>query len=250
VYLASISTTTSRPGACLHAPEAKNFGEISSVFLPSVVRSALIKNFFMKKLLTLAVVTLAIVASFAFMAKKNSAFNSKKLLQNLNGTYRDPKAVDWGRGTFGIREFTFNKGRWTLNFVLALDPEMKNPVFVFRTIGSYRVLDKSKSVKDAYDALFLEDKKFVTLKTADENLAKAFGLASCGLQKDVEKDISLEGCSLWKPVAVCNEDHDLLSLDKEGNLYFGQRPADNDMCTADKRPSALTVAVVKVSSRR
>lgn len=199
----------------------------------------------MKKLMTIVAVTALLAASLAFVAKKRSAEDAKKKLQNLSGTYKDPKGVNWGRGTYGTREFTFDKGKWTLNFVLALDPEMKNQVFVFRTAGTYKVLDKSTSVKDAYNALFLEDKKFVTIKTADQNLLTAFGLAPCGFVKDVEKDISITGCSLWKPVSECNEDHDLLYLDKEGKLYFGVRPPDNNMCTADKRPTQLYLPVVK-----
>lgn len=195
----------------------------------------------MRKFLSLAGLVVAIVLAFSFTISNDS----KKDLQNLSGTYVDAKAVDWGQGTFGTREFTFNKGKWTLKFVLALDPEMKNQVFIFRTVGSYKVLDKSKSVKDAYDALFLEDKKWVTLKTADEKLTQAFGFSSCGFTKDVEKDISVSGCSLWKPVRECNEDHDLLKLDKDGKLYFGLRPPDNNMCTAERRPTKLNVPVVR-----
>ncbi|MBX9768039.1 MAG: hypothetical protein K2X47_12270 [Bdellovibrionales bacterium] len=166
-------------------------------------------------------------------------------LASLSGSYKSIKAEDWGRGTFGRREFTFDEGKWTLKFTLALDSEMKVPVFEFRTFGTYKVLDKSKIVPNTYNALFLEDKKFVTLRTGDPHLVKNFGLADCGLQNDVEKDISITGCAGWKPVAICHEDHDLLSLDKNGNLYFGLRPADNDMCTPEKRPTKLIYPVVK-----
>ncbi|AQG82128.1 hypothetical protein [Spirosoma montaniterrae] len=189
------------------------------------------------RLLLLAVVVTAVVAF-------SPASDTKKALETLSGTYADTKAVDWGRGTFGTRVFTFDKGRWSLLFTLALDPQMKQPVFVFRTVGSYKVLEKSATVPDAYNALFIEDKKWVTLKTADKQLAQGFGLDQCGFDIDKEKDISLTGCSLWKPVAECNEDHDLLALDKDGKLYFGLRPDDNNMCTADKRPARLNVPVV------
>lgn len=186
----------------------------------------------------------AILITVGFRATPNID-NSKAALERLSGVYADPQPVDWGRGTFGTREFTFDKGKWTLKFVLALDPEMKNQVFVFRTLGTFKVLDQSTIVPNAYNALFLEDKKWVTLKTTDEKLAQAFGLASCNFVVDVEKDISITGCSLWKAVKDCNEDHDLLSLDKEGKLYFGVRPPDNNMCTADKRPTALNLPVVR-----
>jgi hypothetical protein len=201
----------------------------------------------MKKTFFLSFIIITLASGFVINHKvANSKKDMKQMLKELNGTYQDVAAVDWGKGTFGVRRFTFNKGKWTLHFTLALDPAMKNQVFVFSTTGSYKVLDKSPLVANAYNALFLEDKKFVTLKTADEKLIQGFGLTLCGLVKDIEKDISITGCSLWKPVKECNEDHDLLSLDKEGKLYFGVRPPDNNMCSAAKRPTQLNVPVVKI----
>lgn len=194
------------------------------------------KLFFLGSLLA----TLAITAmSFYYFA------NEKKTLQNLSGTYEDAQPYAYGQA-WGHRTFTFDQGKWTLKFTLALDPELKNPVFIFRTYGDYKVLRKSKLVKNAYEALFLEDKKFVTLKTDNQNLVNAFGFAPCGMTVNVEKDISQAGCSAWKAVTVCNQDNDLLALDKDGNLYFGERPADNDMCSPEKRPTKLTPPVVKV----
>lgn len=172
--------------------------------------------------------------------------SSKSRLENLKGTFADPMAVDWGRGTFGKRVFTFENGNWTLNFTLSFDPDQEQKIFTFRTVGTYEVLNKSKVVKGAYDAVFYEDKKLVTLHTDNPEIVQGFGFAPCNLKVNQEKDISISGCSLWKPVSECNEDHDLLKLDKDGNLYFGQRPQDNDMCSADKRPTALTPAVVKL----
>lgn len=170
---------------------------------------------------------------------------TKAALSSLTGTYRSASAEDWGRGTFGRREFSFDHGHWTLKFTLALDPAFEHPVFAFRTFGTYRVVRPSAKVPGAFEADFRENAKFVTLLTPDPELAKGFGLAACGLTPSVEKDVSKAGCALWKPVAVCGEDHDLLALDPNGGLRFGVRPADNDMCTPDKRPTALLPAVVK-----
>jgi len=167
-------------------------------------------------------------------------------LENLNGTYADPQCVDCGQGIFGKREFTFKDGKWSLKFILALDPKLKNQIFVFRTVGTYTVLDKSKLVVDAYNGLFIEDQKFVTSKTDIPDLIQGFGLAGCDLTKDVEKEISKSGCSLWKSVADCPEDHDLLKMNANGKLYFGVRPPDNDMCTEDKHSKSLTPSVVKI----
>lgn len=199
----------------------------------------------MKKIMFVGSLLLIFCTAFIAGNQTNTAEHQQQLLENLKGTYKDPTAVDWGRGSFGTREFTFSKGKWTLKFTLALDPGMKNQVFVFRTFGTYKVLDQSATIANTFNALFVEDKKFVTLKTGDIKLAQAFGLTQCGLQKDIEKDISVTGCSLWKPVAECNEDHDLLSIDKDGKLYFGIRPPDNNMCSAAQRPTQLNVPVVK-----
>lgn len=169
---------------------------------------------------------------------------SKKQLQKLSGTYNSKQAEDWGQGTFGFRTFTFKNGTWSLTFQLALDSKMENKVFEFRTYGTYKVLDLAKGVK-AYEALFYEEEKFVTLLTDNTELIAGFGLAQCRLTPFIEKNISEIGCALWPSVKECYEDHDLLALDASGQLYFGVRPADNNMCTADKRPTALLSPVIK-----
>lgn len=196
----------------------------------------------MKNSINLVLALIATVGTFDAHAKDQHI----PKLTSLSGTYKSVQSEDWGRGTYGLREFSFDQGKWTLKFKLALDKEMKIPVFEFRTYGVYKVLTESKTVPGAYDALFLEDKKFLTLRTEDANLVKSFGLADCELSKDKEKDISKSGCANWKPVSVCHEDHDLLMLNEQGQLFFGQRPEDNDMCTANKRPKKLNYPVEKI----
>ena len=169
----------------------------------------------------------------------------KEKLETLSGTYMDEAPYAYGEA-FGQRIFTFDEGKWTLRFTLYLDPTKELPVFEFRTYGTYQVLESSKVVSEAYNALFLEEKKFLTLKTENAELIQGFGFSPCGLELGVEKDVSETGCSAWAAVSECNEDHDLLSLDAEGMLFFGERPADNNMCTADRRPSKLTPPVKKV----
>lgn len=194
-----------------------------------------------KSILYLVIVAIATI-TFAFT--NSSDKDLKRKLENLSGTYADAKPYAYGQA-WGKRIFTFDKGKWTLNFTLALDPEMKIQVFRFRTFGSYKVQEKSIKVADTYHAVFFEERKLLTLKTDDENLIKAFGFAPCNMTTNVEQDVSEKGCSGWKSVAECPGDYDLLSLDKEGKLYFGNRPQDNDMCSPDKRPTSLTPPVVK-----
>jgi hypothetical protein len=178
-------------------------------------------------------------------AGAETTYQDAAAIAALNGTWASPAAEDWGRGTFGTRSFTFADGTWSLDFALALDPGMNAKVFEFHTTGTYDVLAPSAAVPGAFDMLFREDTKAVTLRATDPKLVEAFGLAQCNLTPDVKTDISATGCAIWKPVANCGEDHDLLALDADQNLYFGVRPADNDMCTPDKRPTSLLPAVVR-----
>jgi hypothetical protein len=49
------------------------------------------------------------------------------------------------------------------------------------------------------------------------------------------------------PVADCSQDYAIAKLENGGDvLRFGTRPADNNMCTPDKRPTELSpVALTK-----
>ena len=188
----------------------------------------------------------ATLCAAAFLpARAETTYQGAEAIAALDGTWASSAPEDWGRGTFGTRRFTFGDGSWTLDFALALDPGMNAKVFEFHTKGTYEVLAPSTAVPGAYDMLFREAEKAVTLRATDPKLVEAFGLAACNLTVGEKTDISAAGCAIWKPVSVCGEDHDLLALDDAGNLYFGVRPADNDMCTPDKRPTALLPAVVK-----
>lgn len=166
-------------------------------------------------------------------------------LTQLSGIYADPASYEYGKGVYGRRVFSFNHGTWSLHFTLSLDPAQKVLVFEYRCVGTYTLLAPSEQVKNAWNALFYTDKKYVTLRTPDAKLAEAFGLAACDLKVGEEKDVSDVGCAGWRPVRDCREDHDLLAWDKQGRLYFGVRPRDNNMCTPDKRPTAFTPPVVK-----
>ncbi len=170
------------------------------------------------------------------------AEDAAQALRTLSGRYASEAPEPW-YGAWGTRVFTFGEGRWSLDFTLALDPAMQRGVFRFRTGGGYALGAPSRAVPGAFEAVFLEEVKLVTLLSVDPAIAAAFGLAACGLRPGVETDVSARGCAAWAPVADCGEDHDLLALDPDGGLRFGVRPRDNDMCTADRRPTALLPAV-------
>jgi hypothetical protein len=197
-----------------------------------------------KKLIFALTLISAMIGNAVSQTTEQTSMQDRHALANLAGTYASVAPEPW-YGAWGTREFKFDNGSWSLNFVFALDPKMQMRVFEFRTAGTYYLGVQSKDAPKAFNALFTEDTKFVTLLTKDAALANKFGFSGCGLTPDVEKDISISGCANWKPVAVCGQDHDLLALDSKGGLNFGVRPMDNDMCTAAKRPKALLPAVFK-----
>ena len=55
-----------------------------------------------------------------------------------------------------------------------------------------------------------------------------------------KQDLLAGGCAELgaRPVAQCASDNDVVKVDGD-RLWFGQRPADNDMCSSEKRPQAL-----------
>lgn len=185
----------------------------------------------------------ALFAGTVGVAMAQEAFGGRDQLETLSGTYASSAPEKW-YGGYGTRRFTFNQGNWSLVFTHALDANMQNRTFEFRTEGPYRVGAPSSAVPGAFETIFFEDVKFVTLLTADAAIINAFGFANCGLRLNVEVDISTTGCAGWKPVSECREDHDLLASSAAG-LHFGVRPSDNDMCTADRRPTALLQPVVR-----
>ncbi|SHF31132.1 hypothetical protein SAMN05444339_10516 [Loktanella atrilutea] len=170
-------------------------------------------------------------------------FPTAEDLSAAHGTFRSAAPEPW-YGGFGTREFIFADGRWHLIFTQALDPEMTLRTFQFRTGGPFEVGAASTTVPGAFDAIFYENWKHVTLLTEDPAIIAGMGMADCGLTYNIETDISVTGCAAWRPVAVCGEDHDLFAMDAAG-VYFGVRPADNDMCAPDKRPTALLPVVAR-----
>ena len=170
-------------------------------------------------------------------------FADADALRTLSGTYASAAPEPW-YGGYGTREFTFGGGRWELVFTHALDPGMERKTFQFITEGPYAVGDPVAAVPGAFEGDFTEEVKKVRLLMEDPETIAAFGMAGCGLIAGEVVDISETGCANWKPVAECGVDHDLLAMDGAG-IYFGVRPADNDMCTPDRRPTKLLMPVVR-----
>ena len=131
--------------------------------------------------------------------------------------------------------------RWALDYTLHGDAACTVELVTISIDGTYAVDKASKTVPDAWDARFAFDDKRITPHV--QPLADALAGAHCGTgtwQVGVAQSVYAGGCAAFGqyPAAQCPADYDLLSV--EGTqLRFGARPADNNMCTADKRPTAL-----------
>lgn len=188
--------------------------------------------------------TLFAAAAFASgTAVTAQDFLARADVEAVTGTYRSAAPEEW-YGGFGTREFTFANGQWHLIFTHALDPAMTMRTFQFRTGGPFEIGQPSEAVEGAFHGVFHKDWKHVTLLIDNPEIVAAMGMAECGLTYNLETDISETGCAAWRPVADCGEDHDLFAMDATG-VYFGVRPADNDMCSADKTPTALLPVVAR-----
>ena len=106
--------------------------------------------------------------------------------------------------------------------------------------------DASAAVAGAREGRFDFATKTVTPHNAGvaEFLAQACGRS--GFIAGEAADIA-GGCAGLGayPVADCPSDYDIVSLDDTGSLHFGARPQDNNMCTPDKRPTALGVPLTR-----
>ena len=188
--------------------------------------------------------TLAITIGIAAATLGAPALAKSTPAKGTDGNWISSKSDHAGNNTFSFREFSFDGNNWNVKYTLYLDEAKTMPVFIFRGIGTYSVTGKSKKVKGASEALFLFDKKTLTLMTDNADLINNLGFANCKLQKGVERDISEAGCSFVAPLAVCNREYDLLKVVGK-KLFLGARPADNNMCTLDKRPVALGDTLIR-----
>jgi hypothetical protein len=138
--------------------------------------------------------------------------------------------------------------QWSLDYTLHGDAQCSAKVVTISIHGEYDVIEPSKTVSGAWDVRFGFDDKTITPFV--QPVADALGGAKCGTtpwQVGVAQSVYAGGCLAFGqyPQTQCPEDYDLLSVDGT-TLRFGNRPANNDMCTPDKRPTQLsTVALTR-----
>ncbi len=160
----------------------------------------------------------------------------------VTGKWKSEAAEDMGNGSFATREFVLTDKTWSLVFTVHGDKELKSPLVAMGFSGTWKTTGASRTVPGASEASFEFDKKTVTLKAKEA--AKGFGMDGCGLELGKAKDVSKSGCSFVAPVAQYGKEFDLIKREGE-KVFFGARPADGNMGSEDKRPTALGAPLIK-----
>lgn len=143
-------------------------------------------------------------------------------------------------GTHANLDFDLTPARWALDYRVHADEACETRLVTVHIEGPY-VLEGPSAVADAWDGVFSFDAKTITPHA--QPLVDALDEAGCGSEAwAVDGTQSIEdGCAAFGqyPIADCGADYDLVA--REGDtLRFGLRPADNDMCSPERRPSELS----------
>jgi hypothetical protein len=151
-----------------------------------------------------------------------------------------------GDGTAFALAFDLGSADWSLDYVVHGTESCDFPVLTVHIDGPYELVEPSAVVDGAWDAIFSFDHK--TMEPEVDDLVAALDGAGCGADPwavGVAQDVYADGCPAFGqyPQADCGQDYDLVSL-ADDTLRFGLRPADNDLCTPERRPTELSPLVL------
>ena len=159
---------------------------------------------------------------------------------NLIGTWVGPCfASPSGDGSFNQLTFRMTETEWDLDYVAHGDENCTAKFLTVNIKGPYELGKASSVAEGAREGTF----SFAS-KTVTGHMDAALGVinGACGVT-DTAVDTPLDlagGCAGLGayPIAECAADNDIVMV-KDNNLHFGARPADNNMCSPDKRPTSF-----------
>ena len=159
---------------------------------------------------------------------------------DLVGTWVGPCfASPSGDGSFNQLTFRMTETEWDLDYVAHGDENCTAKFLTVNIKGPYTLGEASSAAEGAREGTFS-----FTSKTVTGHMEAALGVinGACGVT-DTAVDTPLDlagGCAGLGayPIAECAADNDIVMV-KDNNLHFGARPADNNMCSPDKRPSSF-----------
>jgi hypothetical protein len=194
--------------------------------------------------LTLCTTTSALAALMACAGQPTNGSDAPSLAGRYQSACLPQPQAD-GTTQYARLDFDLSPDTWTLDYQLHGDAACTARLVGVRIEGPYEVGGPAPGLEDTFQARFGFAKKTITPYV--DGLVGALAAMGCGSsawQLGQPQDVLEAGCAAFGqyPVSRCAADYDLVKLDAEG-LHFGARPADNDMCTPEKRPTRLNPSV-------
>jgi hypothetical protein len=147
--------------------------------------------------------------------------------------------------------FDLSADTWALDYSTFADDACSMPLLTVDINGPYVLGGPSTAVAGAFEGEFGFESKTVTAH--DPGIVGWLSsLQGCGEGAWVAgtaKDVYGVGCAALGqyPKASCSADYDVVAI-VDGKLRFGARPADNNMCRPEARPTALSPMILEPMS--
>ena len=136
--------------------------------------------------------------------------------------------------------FEFTETTWALDYSAYGDDACSAAFLTVDIAGDYTLEGASEVAENSREGTF-----GFTTKTVTPHVDAAVGVINGACEvMNAEVGVALDiagGCAGLGayPIADCSADYDIVRMNDDGTLAFGARPADNNMCTADNRPTTF-----------
>ena len=144
-----------------------------------------------------------------------------------------------GDGSFNQLTFRMTETEWDLDYVAHGNAECTAKFLTVNIKGPYTIGDASAVAEGAHEGTFSFAAKTVTphMEPAVDVVNKACGTDGAKLGEALDLSGGCAGLGAY-PITDCPADNDIVMV-KDNVLSFGKRPADNNMCSPDKRPTSF-----------
>ena len=161
---------------------------------------------------------------------------------------REPMHNADGSTAYLVRDFTLTRDRWTLELSTYGDnTSEQSKLFTAKVEGPYAVTGASSKVPGADEVEFgFERIHFTPHADFFIGMLNGAGAGRGNWKVHEAQDVSATGALFFAPTSVYSREYDLLKRDGD-TLYFGKRPADNNMGSPDRRPQALAPPLARRS---
>jgi hypothetical protein len=157
---------------------------------------------------------------------------------HLNGTWTGPCfASPQGDGSYNQLTFRMTTTDWDLDYGAFGDDACTAKFLTVNIQGPYELGSASSVAPGAREGKFGFATKTVTphMDAAVGVINGACGVTDAAVGEPFDLSAGCAGLGAY-PIQECGSDYDIVMLSGD-TLHFGSRPADNNMCTPDKRPS-------------